>query len=64
MARPYGLVMLVMVLLAVLIVVPLLKTLFPAAFPYEGFRDLDCAGVSCPEGQFCQQNKCIPVFVQ
>jgi hypothetical protein len=56
--------MLVIVLLAVLIVVPLLKTLFPAAFPYEGFRDLDCAGVSCPEGQFCQQNKCIPVFVQ
>ena len=64
MARSYGLLGLVVVLLAVLVVVPLLKNLFPAAFPYEGFRDLDCAGVTCAEGQFCQENKCIPIFVQ
>jgi len=64
MARSYGLVGLVVVLLAVLVVVPLLKNLFPAVFPYEGFRDVECAGVNCPEGQFCQQNKCIPTFVQ
>jgi len=25
---------------------------------------LDCAGVTCAEGQFCQENKCIPIFVQ
>lgn len=24
----------------------------------EAFRAVDCLGVTCPEGQFCQQNKC------
>uniref|UniRef100_A0A6C0D7I4 Uncharacterized protein n=1 Tax=viral metagenome TaxID=1070528 RepID=A0A6C0D7I4_9ZZZZ len=24
----------------------------------EAFRVVDCLGVTCPEGQFCQQNKC------
>ena len=24
----------------------------------EAFRSVDCLGVTCAEGQFCQQNKC------
>ena len=24
----------------------------------EEFREIDCLGVTCPEGQFCQKNKC------
>jgi hypothetical protein len=24
----------------------------------EAFRAVDCLGVTCPEGQFCQENKC------
>ena len=29
---------------------------------YEGFRDVDCQGINCPEGQFCQSNKCHPIY--
>jgi hypothetical protein len=24
----------------------------------EAFRAVDCLGITCPEGQFCQENKC------
>ena len=29
---------------------------------YEGFRNVDCLGVTCSEGQFCQSNKCHPIY--
>jgi hypothetical protein len=29
---------------------------------YDGFRDIDCAGVTCDEGQFCQANTCHPIY--
>lgn len=29
---------------------------------YEGFRSIDCLGVNCPEGQFCQSNTCHPIY--
>ena len=25
---------------------------------YEGYRQVDCLGVTCPEGEFCQKNTC------
>lgn len=28
----------------------------------EGFRTLDCKGVICNEGQFCQSNTCHPIY--
>lgn len=34
---------------------------FSGGFP-EGFRDVDCLGKTCPEGQFCQQNTCHPIY--
>lgn len=55
-ATCYGLLALV-ILLALL---PILKASAPQYFPtplYQGFRDLDCQGVTCPEGQFCAEGK-------
>ena len=28
----------------------------------EGFRSVDCKGVLCAEGEFCQENICRPVM--
>lgn len=37
---------------------PLLKAAAPQYFPsLDGFRDLDCQGVTCSEGQFCAEGK-------
>jgi hypothetical protein len=35
---------------------PILKSMAPEYFP-EGWRDIDCQGVTCPEGQFCASGK-------
>ena len=29
---------------------------------YEGYRDIDCQGITCKEGEFCQQNTCKPLY--
>jgi len=47
----------IVVLLIALALMPMIKS----ALSYEGFRDVDCVGVSCPEGKFCQSNKCIDI---
>jgi hypothetical protein len=40
-------------------VLPLLKASAPQYFPsLDGFRNVDCTGITCPEGQFCQSNQC------
>ena len=49
-------------LLLAVAVLPLLKAMAPEYFPtLDGFRDVDCRGVTCPEGQFCQSNQCLPI---
>lgn len=46
-------------LLVAVALLPILKAAAPEYFPsISGFRDLDCAGITCGEGQFCQYNKC------
>ena len=47
-------------LLVAVALLPILKAAAPEYFPssVSGFRDLDCAGMTCGEGQFCQHNKC------
>jgi hypothetical protein len=47
-------------LLVAVALLPILKAAAPEYFPssVSGFRDLDCAGMTCAEGQFCQNNKC------
>lgn len=42
---------------AALVFLPYLRGVFAPAFP-EGFRNLDCKGITCNEGEFCQDNVC------
>jgi hypothetical protein len=56
----YGLVALFAVLLVAVSVIPWLRKTYSRSFP-EAFRDLDCKGVTCNEGEFCQENVCRPV---
>ena len=53
----YGLMGLFAVLLVVVASLPWLRKMFVRSFP-ESFRDLDCKGITCNEGQFCQDNVC------
>jgi len=46
------------VLLALL---PILRSNFPR-YVIDGFRDVDCLNMVCPEDQFCHGNKCIKKF--
>lgn len=39
------------ILLAILIIVPMLKRMFPQF--YEGFINTRCTKTTCPEGTFC-----------
>ncbi len=61
MARRYGLIGLVVVLVLVVALLPYLKNQFAGVFP-EGFRDVDCKGVTCSEGEFCQENRCHKIY--
>ena len=56
----YGIVGLFVVLLMAVALLPAIRRTFARSFP-EGFRDRDCAGVNCKEGEFCQDNVCRPV---
>lgn len=56
----YGLVGLFMVLIAALAFLPAIRRTFARSFP-EGFRNVDCKGVTCAEGEFCQDNVCQPI---
>ena len=56
----YGLVGLFVVLLVAVSVLPWIRRTFARSFP-EGFTDsrpVDCKGVTCKEGEFCQENVC------
>ena len=49
----------ILALFVAVALLPLLKAAAPQIFPsLEGFRAVDCLGVTCGEGEFCQQNKC------
>ncbi len=56
-----GVVGLVVFLVLVVALLPMVRSMFAPVFP-EGFRDLDCKGVTCKEGEFCQENVCRPVM--
>ena len=43
-----------------LVLMPYIRNLFAPMFP-EGFRNVDCKGVTCGEGEFCMDNICHPV---
>lgn len=57
----YGLPILVGILLLVVAFLPSIRRTFARVFP-EGFIDAaNCRGVTCKEGEFCQDNVCRPV---
>lgn len=43
--------------LAILLLIAAVRMLFPGVLR-DGFRDVSCIGVSCAEGEFCQNNAC------
>jgi len=51
---PFSLVITLLIVFAILAYV--------AYSTYEGYRNVDCAGISCAEGQFCQSNTCHPIY--
>jgi hypothetical protein len=70
-SKGYLLYTLVAVLVVALTFLPLIRRTFARSFP-EGFQSLagsgvdsrkgDCKGVTCNEGEFCQENVCRPVM--
>ena len=58
-------------LLVAVAVLPILKSMAPQFFPEgfrsrksrEGYEDSGCRGVTCEEGQFCTNAKCVPRYV-
>jgi hypothetical protein len=48
------------ILVVALLAIPYLKRMFPGYT--EGYATYDCTrDVTCPEGSFCQNNKCIDI---
>lgn len=48
------------ILFVALLAIPYLKRMFPGLM--EGYATYDCSrDVTCPEGSFCQNNKCIDI---
>ena len=69
----FGLVGLFVFLAAIVAFLPMIRRTFARSFPEgfqgspmerrtESFRDVDCKGVNCAEGEFCQENVCRPVM--
>lgn len=56
-----GFVGLVVFLIVIVAVLPWIRNQFAPYFP-EGFRDVDCKGVNCQEGEFCQNNSCHKIY--
>ena len=48
------------ILFAVLLFMPMLRSMFPGLV--QGFSNYDCKReTQCPEGTFCQSDQCIPI---
>ena len=60
-AAGYGIFALAVILVLAVAVLPFLRKSYAPYFP-EGFRDLDCKGVTCKEGEFCQENVCRAIY--
>lgn len=66
--RGYSLAGLFVVLFVAVAILPWVRRTFARSFP-EGFQAMtgfdsrkgDCKGVTCNEGEFCQENVCHPV---
>lgn len=45
------------VIVLIIAFMPAIRNAFAPVFP-EGFQDIDCKGITCREGEFCQDNVC------
>jgi len=51
-------------IVSILLISVLLLTLSTyCKITFEPYRSLDCAGIICKEGQFCQNNRCHSSYV-
>jgi hypothetical protein len=67
----FGIVGLFVFLAIIVAFLPMIRRTFARSFPEgfrssmekkEGFRNVDCKGMICKEGEFCQENVCRPVM--
>ena len=56
-----GVIALIVFAVLLIALLPTLRNMLAPIFP-EGFRDLDCKGVNCQEGEFCQENVCRKIY--
>jgi hypothetical protein len=56
-SNAYTLLGLFLVIVFFIAALPMIRDTFAPVFP-EGFRDIDCKGITCREGEFCQDNVC------
>lgn len=61
---PYSLMGLAAVFILLIVALPLAKNFLSPYTVGAGFSDLTCKDYAkpCPEGYFCQQEKCTPIF--
>ena len=52
--NPFALILVLLVVIGVV--------MYTAYSSYEGFRSVDCLGVTCNEGEFCQENVCKAIY--
>ena len=45
-------------LLVIVLLVTLAALTYYVYSAYEAYRNIDCLGITCPEGEFCQDNTC------
>ena len=50
-----------MIIVLILVIISAIFGYF-AYRAYEGYRNIDCIGVTCKEGEFCQENRCTTVY--
>jgi len=49
------------IILVLLLLIVIAYVTYTFYMSYEGFRNIDCAGVNCKEGEFCEENTCKPL---
>jgi hypothetical protein len=50
-----------MIIVLILVIISAIFAYF-AYSAYEGYRNVDCIGITCNEGEFCQENKCTAIY--
>jgi hypothetical protein len=46
------------VILVLILLIIIAYVSYTVYISYDSFRNIDCAGVNCKEGEFCENNTC------